>query len=58
VLDEVRGGGCGFDDGARRSQVAAQHGDTALGQQSLTSKADHLEVADGSGIQVIHQDVL
>jgi hypothetical protein len=32
VLDEVRGGGCGFDDGAGGGEVAAQHGDIAFVQ--------------------------
>jgi hypothetical protein len=49
VLDEVRGGSCGFDDGAGWSQVAAQHGDTAFGQQRMISKPDHLWVPNGSG---------
>src|SRR5688572_14360529 len=55
VLNEVRRGGCGFDDGTGWSQVPAQHGDTAFGQQRLISKPDDLGVPDGSGVQVVNE---
>jgi hypothetical protein len=55
VLDEMRGGSCGFDDGAGGGEVAAQHGDTAFGQERLTSKADHLGVPNGSAVQVVDE---
>jgi hypothetical protein len=37
VLDQVRGGSCGFDDGAGGGEVAAQHRDAAFVQQRLMS---------------------
>ena len=55
VLDELRGGSCGFDDGAGWGEVAAQHGNAAFVQQRLASKPDHLRVPDGIGVQVIHE---
>jgi hypothetical protein len=52
---EVRRGGCGFDDGAGRGEVAAQHSDAAFVQQGLASKPDHIGVPDGSGVQVVDE---
>ncbi len=55
MLDQVRGGRCGFDDGAGGGEVAAQHCDATFGQQRLASQPDHLRVPDGSGVQVVDQ---
>jgi hypothetical protein len=55
VAQQVRGG-CGrLDDRAGRGEVAAEHGDSALGNQGGRPGADDLTVPDLGIIEVADQ---